>query len=67
MTENNSNKPAVRVNHNSQRSGVPAAKTKHDQSMKYGLIIVRFPVMGCIDADVKSSHLDTPANHNQPE
>ena len=67
MTENNSNKLAVAVNHNIQRSDVPAEKAKYDQSMGYWLIIVRFQGMGCIDADVKSLDLDTPANHNQPE
>lgn len=58
MTTNNSSKPAAAVNHNLSVAFIHSDGIEQDQAIAS---------WGYIGADVKSSDLDTPANHNQPE
>ena len=58
MTTNNSSKPAVAVNHNLSVAFIHSHAIAQDQAIES---------WGYIGADVKSSDLDTSANHNQPE
>lgn len=67
MTTNNSSKPAVAVNHNLSVAFIHNHAIAQYQAIASCLIASRLSAMGYIGADVKSSDLDTSANHNQPE